>query len=330
MPRVFHEATMSDLHKAVGKQLLTAKAADLDFYSSVDTQLHNVVAEADSMEWDFDLKDLWLTSARWTTMVRQYLDPEQVQIMMKNVAEKIGRKHRGIAAMRTKAVPAKLQNNGKVTRRWGSCMLAISYKAIPQPQITLYSRTSYIGYLGAMDMSVAWMIGRYIAEMLDLEMEDMRFVWYNEMAQFHGFKSLAFIFNYFPQLVPLVEKRELPETKLAEVMSRPGLKLARNWLQRTRRQYEDEGRMYGIEKYNTYLRIVRRYHTEVRGYEYAQQFASPAINRTERGTIKKAYAPLPSLPIENLDLRKIGLPALTDFDPDQYEVIDDDDDDTEE
>ena len=35
-------------------------------------------------------------------------------------------------------------------------MLTFSYKALPQPHITMHSRTSYLGYLGALDMSVGW------------------------------------------------------------------------------------------------------------------------------------------------------------------------------
>ena len=48
-------------------------------------------------------------------------------------------------------------------------MIAISYKAQPRPQITLYSRTSYLGYIGALDLSVAWMCGKYIATALGID-----------------------------------------------------------------------------------------------------------------------------------------------------------------
>lgn len=306
--RTFEAETMTDLHKLICDRLVKSTADGLDEFNSIDVQFHNVVAEADSMEWDFDLKDLWLTPSRWTTMVRQYIDPEQFSIWLQNIDEKIGTRDRGISTLRTNSVPPKRQSNGKVTRRWGSCMLALTYKAIPQPQITLYSRTSYLGYIGALDLSVAWMMGRYVARQLGMDMKDLKFVWYNEMMQFHGFKSLAYIFNFAPDLVPYLEKRDLSPKGIAAVNARPGLLMSRKWLQKVRKQYEDDGRMYGDEKYNTFLRIIRRYHTEVRGYDFARQFESVGVNKTEEGKVKKAYAPLASCPVSQLDFEKIGLP----------------------
>lgn len=303
--RTFEVATLTDLHHAVTRPLYRSTIDGLDEANSVDTQIHNIVASADSLEWDFDLRDLWLTSARWTTMVRQYVPPEQFLMWLDTCESKIGMKNRGIAMLRTNTVLPKLQSNGKVTRRWGSCMLAISYRAIPRPQITLHSRTSYLGYIGALDLMVAQTCGRYVAQALGVDHREISFVWMNEATQWHGFKSLAYLFAFDPACAELVESRELDKKQRRQVAQRPGLVIARKWMQKVRDDYEGGERMYGDEKYNTFLRIIRRYHTEVHGYKFAQQFESTSVNATEHGKTKKAYRPLPSCPADTLDFTKL-------------------------
>src|SRR5262245_11988822 len=155
---------MTEMHAGLCDKLALAPAETLDMVTSVDVQIHNAIAQADRMEWDFDLKNLWLTKSRWSMMVRQYLDPVELVNWINKTAQLINWGGRGISMMRTKVVQprgGKAMGN-KESRRWGSCMLAISYKAMPAPQITLYSRTSYLGYLSGMDLSVAWMCGNYL------------------------------------------------------------------------------------------------------------------------------------------------------------------------
>src|SRR3546814_6320171 len=105
--------------------------------SSVDTHLLNVVAEADSFAWEFDLKDAWLTKARFNTLIRQYIDPVAAENWLDTVQAKLGKRKRGTAVMRTNLVQ-KRGNTNRPSRQWGSCMLAISFRRIPVPQITLY------------------------------------------------------------------------------------------------------------------------------------------------------------------------------------------------
>ena len=145
--RAFRAPTITELHTGLCETIANAPKTKLDVVTSVDVQMHNVIAEADSMEWDFDLKDMWLTRARWAMMLRQYLEPEDLIAWLNKTANVVGWQGRGISLLRTKIVlPRGGGTHGnKETRRWGSCMIAISYKALPAPQITLYSRTSYLG-----------------------------------------------------------------------------------------------------------------------------------------------------------------------------------------
>lgn len=313
--RTFHAATMTELHDLMCRTLIEAKPDELDVISSVDVQIHNVIAEAESMDWDFDMKDMWLTKSRWTMMVNQYIDPEEFQAWLNQITAKIGTKKRGICVMRTKAVKARggeaTGHTNKETRRWGSCMLALSYKAIPQPQITLYSRTSYLGYIGALDLTVAWMAGKTLADAMGIDVKEIRFVWMNEAIQWHNFKSLAFVLNHpdakrrkaYRRLMMKPTKKLKPE-EIAQLEASPALELSRKWLAKVIKEDKD-GVTYGDMTYNTYRRIRRRWHTEVHGLEYAQKFEGWSRHKTgpKKGKKKeffKAYAPLPSVPAHTL------------------------------
>lgn len=338
--RAFRAGSMTELHEKLCQTLVHSPPEKLDVITSVDVQIHDVMAEAMTMDWDFDMKTMWLTKSRWSMMARQYIDPEQLEIFLEKITSKMGPKGRGIAALRTNVVQSRGGTTNKETRRWGSCMLAITYKSVPAPQITLYSRTSYLGYLGALDMTVAWMVGRYVAKALNLDMSEMRFVWHNEAMQFHNFKSLAYLFNsrddekrdrYRHCLVE--HKENLSKEDKLWIVKSPALRLSRTWMQRV--VAEDEAqKTLGDMSYNTYRRIRRRYHTETYGLEYARQFEGwskwkIAGEGHEIGDNKeyfKAYLPLPSTPVSSLDFSCIGLPFSADYALAFEGEMDDDDD----
>lgn len=321
--RTYRASTLTQLHDGICTKLVTATEPQLDVISSVDVQIHNVIAEAESMAWSFDLKSMWLTPSRWSMMINQYLDPEDLEAWIGQCTGKIGLKGRGIAVLRTKTVAARggaaTGHTNKETRRWGSCMLAVSYKAKPRPQITLYSRTSYLGYIGALDLSVAWMCGRYLAKELGIKVEDISFVWMNEAVQWHNFKSLAYLLNHHDEEerewyrdLLLCDWDDLDREHRKAIVTAPALTLSRKWLQKV---VDDDrnGRSYGDMTYNTFRRIVRRYHTEVLGYDEAKQFEGWSYYKQgpKKGEQKEyfpAYKPLPSTPVETLDFKRLGMP----------------------
>lgn len=313
--RTYRSSTMTNLHDQMTRSLIEATADELDVISSVDVQIHNVIGQADSMDWEFDLKDMWLTKGRWSMMVNQYLDPDEVTAWVNQITSKIGTKKRGIAVMRTKTVAARggasTGHTNKETRRWGSCMLAVSYKAVPQPQITLYSRTSYLGYIGALDLTVAWMLGKTLADAMGVDVRTFKFVWMNEAIQWHNFKSLAFLLNHpdeerrktYRRLMMKKEKK-LKEDELLALDTSPALRLSRKWLAKVIKEDKD-GLTYGDMTYNTYRRIRRRWHTEVLGYDKAQEFEGWSYYKKgpkegEQKEFFKAYKPLPSVPAHTL------------------------------
>lgn len=319
--RMYTAQTMTELHETLCQALVFSPADQLDLVTSVDCQIHNSVARAESMVWDFDLKDMWLTKSRWSMMARQYIDPNEFQAWIEKTAKMIGPRGRGNSVLRTKVVKPRGGGDAgnKETRRWGSCMISITYKALPSPQITLHSRTSYIGYLGGMDMTIAWMAGRYLAAAMDIPLESISFVWFNEMMQFHNFKCLAYLLNHpDPKLQKSFRRMMMkPESKLKpkeiEALAKyPALGMSRKWLA-TIIEQDRTGHHLGMMSYNTYRRIRRRFHTEVLGYEKAKEFEGWSVHKTgpNKGENKEffaAYKPLDSVRIKELDFSPIGLP----------------------
>jgi hypothetical protein len=217
-------------------------------------------------------------------------------------------------------------------------MLGISYKAKPRPQITLYSRTSYLGYLSALDLSVAWMCGRYLAQAVGLDVKDIGFVWMNEALQYHNFKSLAYLLNHTDpderdRYRAMMLSPKLTDDLREEIKRSPALMLSRKWMTNMIK-LDLTGQTLGDMSYNTYRRIRRRYHTEVLGYEKAQEFEGWSYYKKgpkvgEKKEFFKAYQPLPHTLISSLDFSKLGLPlaGITTVDYDDSEEDDFDDDD---
>jgi len=322
--RHYTAPTMTELYQQVTESLIHGTEDELDLISTVDVQIHDVVAEADSMVWNFNLKDAWLTRARWSMMVNQYLDPQELENFIGLATSRIGLRDRGVAVLRTKKVlprgGASTGHTNKQTRTWGSCMLNISYKAIPVPQITLYSRTSYVGYIGALDLGIAYVVAKYLAKELGTTPAKFKFVWYNQAVQWHNFKSLAFMLNHVDtdkrehyRRLMILPSAELTVAEKREVISSPAMKLSRKWLQKVIRE-DASGRTYGDFTYNTFRRICRRFHTEVYGLDYAKGFEGWSYYKKgpqtgEQKEFFKAYGPLPSVDIDGLDFTKIGMPA---------------------
>lgn len=334
---------MTEMHDKMILALL-GPADTLDVISNVDVQIHNTMAYAESMEWELNLKNYWLTKSRWSMMVRQYLDPEQLQAWIEQSTTKIGTKGRGIAVLRTNVVKprggAATGHTNKETRRWGSCMLTLSYKAKPRPTIVLHSRTSYLGYIGSLDLSVAWMAAKYLGHEMGLKPEDFAFVWYNEAIQWHNFKSMAWMLcNDSPERrkgfrrVLTRAKSKLEATDLEMLESSPALRMTREWLGKVR--VEDAlKKSYGDMTYNTYRRIRRRWHTEVLGYDKAKTFEGWSVYRQgeKKGENKeyfKAYNPLPDVWLDDLDFSPIKMPLGQKYGGDFVAGLDEDDEDDE-
>lgn len=274
---------------------------DYDWTYGTEVGLHNVAIGVQSFDWRYNLKRLWMPPSRWTTMIRQYLDPDDLADWKAKIADRLTGRGRGIAVLRTRTVQGKGVGRG-VRRRWGSCMLSLSYRTNPVPTIQLHSRTTYFGYLAAMDLTVAHVLAKEAGAIVGIEPEDMQFVWTLELAQFHGFRSLAWPLTddaMRAQMDADVDNRK--NFKYRGDGAQPGYRKALDGYERILKS-DRAGKMYGDEAFSSFARVRRRFHTEVFGVEYGEQFAGGSLNRGGKGP----FPPLPDLWTDTLTLDAVS------------------------
>ena len=287
--------TMDAMHEGMGKRLLFASADELDSYSSMEVELADVSVLAESMVWTPELRRTWVAESRWNTMIRQYLDPVAVESWLDAIVAREGgsTRKRGSHILRTNLVEKRKGGNAH-TRTLGSCMLSLAFRTRPTPQVTLYSRTSYIGYLSLLDMSVAYVAGKLAAERLGLKIEDFSFRWVLEGIQYHAFRTIAY---------PLGREKVKNKFLAHELDPQyPGIWIARKHHTKFT-EMDKQGKLYSEMTYTSYRRLRKRWHSEMFGYDYAQQFADYDSPRSDH----RAYKPLPDTTVQALDFTPIGL-----------------------
>lgn len=298
----FSFGNLLDLHDGLCRDLLYAPARSLDNINSVDVQKHNILARAQSLAYPTDLARVWCSEQRWNTMIRQYLDPTSTTEWLDTIESAFPSSKRGIAVLRTNTVEKRRGGKG-TTRRWGSCMLSLSFRRVPFPQVTLHSRTSYLGYLSLLDLGVAHVAGQEISKRTGIPVEEMSFVWSLEMGQFHGFRCLAFPlgdkdeFKRFKKFGKQFDGPEDPAMK-----EYPGFRLAYRQYSKIR-DMDRENWQYAQQTFSSSRRVRKRFHTEMKGLEYAERFAIGDNLRSDH----KAYNKLAHKPFEELTFKAIGL-----------------------
>lgn len=278
---------ITELHYKLTQGLLDNRTVDL--VTGSDTQTYDVIGEAQTCDYELDLKSIWLTQNRWTSLVRQYLNPTATERWLDMIGERLKPKKRGVSFMRTNDVAS--QGTGRtIRRRWGSCIIGFGYRAIPHPQLTMHSRMSYLGFIGRLDLGVAHVLAREIAARTGIGVSDIKMVWHLEAGAFHGYRCLSWMYSS-PEL------REQLETYKFK-SGNPTMDLA--WRGRHLLTKLDEaGELYGDMKYASNLRRRRAFHTEVYGPEYGKQFEGGTHNT---GLTSRVAAPFPSVPLSSLDL----------------------------
>lgn len=296
--------TATSLHEKVCEQLMFGHldGSDVDWTYGTDVGLHNVVVGAESFDWEFDLKRLWLARSRWNTMVRQYLDPDAVAAWTNMITTRLTGRGRGIAVLRTNTVQGRGEGKN-VRRRWGSCMLSYSFRSNPVPTFTMHSRTTYFGYLAAMDITVGHTLAQLAGALTGIAPEEMQFIWNIELVQFHGFRSLAWPLSD-PEMKAQMDA-DVDDRKsfaIKGVRSQPGYRKALDGYSRLLAS-DRAGKLYGDEAFSSFCRVRRRFHAEVMGAKYAQQFSGGDL----RGKAVKPFAALPHVDAWDLDLMPIGI-----------------------
>lgn len=326
MINAFSFANPVDAHESMCKKLMMGNSLyERDWTHGTEVGLHNVALHCESIEFDYNLKKLWIPRTRWTTMVRQYIDPLALDDALDKVEERMsgkysGKKGRGITILRTEEhtpeIPSAYDTNdpaivelktrmvqGKgtgrnVRRRWGSCMLNMSFRANPIPTVSLHSRTTYFGYLALVDMAIAAQFANECSMIVGIPLKNVEFVWTLDLAQFHGFRSLAWALSNEDirnQMTEDVDNRKSLSAKMVDG-NQPGYRKALDGYGRIL-QSDRANVLYGDESFSSFARIRRRFHTEVYGTEYANQFRGGT--RIRGG--QKAFPPLPDTWLSKLD-----------------------------
>jgi hypothetical protein len=257
--------------------------------------------------FDIDIgADLWVTPSRWNTLIRQYVDPDRLFTWLERVKE-TSTYNRGIVAMDMNPVKHQVvKSNARASRRkGGGCMRMITYRAFPQPTVTLFSRTSYLGYIGGLDMLCGYKLIETACDMIGegLKPEQFQFVWMCDTWQFHGFKSMAYIIasgqQQFMTCSDETWNRNVGKgitvngvvRQLKPIDQMPTWKLIRYWYKRIAKQ-DAEGKLYSEMKYGAEKRIRRRYH------------AATGVDQGLYLNGEKEYAPL-TTPIELITLDRM-------------------------
>lgn len=314
--------TVDDMHDQVCSALFRGRMGqEYTWVGSSEVGIDNVTLGVRSFAVpDYDLADLWLTESRWNTMVRQYVNPDALDGTLGMVETHLAKSRRksGTATLRLSPTAddlddpeevIELQTNlvqGKksgrqVRRRWGSCMLALTYRNVPHPTVVLTSRTTYFGYLAIMDAMVANVFAQKCGAIVGIDPADMRFVWHINLAQYHGFRSLAYPAGN-PRMLKFLDQCVDDEDKWKRLKAEGRMGVLRT-LTGYRRilQSDRAGRLYGDESFSSFCRVRRRFHTQVHGFQYASQF-----NGGTRIGSTKAFKPVPSLPAQSLTFSAIG------------------------
>jgi hypothetical protein len=293
-------ADLGQLNRELTRRLVYGKP---DVVNATDTQLLDIMVRADSAVYPgFDLKKVWLTKNRWSSITKGYLDPDRLRAWLETIQDKLtDERKRGILHMRSKEITGYVnETTGREWRRWGSCMLGWSFQARPGYQITLHSRTSYLGYIGQLDLAVTAKLAEKIAQVIGVGVEEISVVWHLGAGQFHAFKSLAWF--YQTKADRLILEGERWDMRMDECRKKfPTLWMARRTLNKIKEE-DEAGKGYGDHNFNQILRIRRRYHAEVGNGGH--EFAHGNLGKVNLRNVK-AFEPLPSVPLSALNLKAV-------------------------
>lgn len=312
-------ADVVNMHDDICTDLMFGKVGkQYDWIGGPEVGISNLTIGVESFEYSFNFAESFHGRNRWNMMVRQYINPEGLEHTLNMVETHLKKGKRGIATVRLEPTDdidpdnpgavdiEELRTNlvkgrkiGKWTaRRWGSCMLSMTYRNVPRPTVTLNSRTSYFGMLAMMDVTVANVFARMCCDRTGVDIGDVQFVWQLNLAQWHGFRSLAWALTDEEargELHAYVDRRDDIDSRKQGGFYRSVTGYRRLI------KLDREGVLYGDETFASALRMRKRFHTEVHGVEYAQQFAGGA-----NPTYGKPFNPLPDVWSDTLDFRAIG------------------------
>ncbi len=264
LTEMWHDVTRWHLYKE-----------EVDLKLGIGTNLNNVILEAKSMEFEFDLQEVWLNPQRWTRLTREYLDGYETAEFIKRSRVILNDKGRQgvITNMHFKGVTRYDRKH-----KWGNCLLAATFRGSDRndkviPTLTVHSRVSYNAYMLGLDMALVHILAREISENAP---ERIRLQWHFDVLQLHSFKSLPYLYTQ-PDLMAILETPKILEVEARDYPTWDTI--MRWWLKVL--EFEASGKTVEEEKYGPFKRIRRRYE------EYQQGIY------------------VPSTPVASLDFSKV-------------------------
>lgn len=224
-----------------------------------ETHLFNVLLTAKSCAYTLDMsKELWLNVGRWSRLIKEYISKDELEQFIRLSKVIYTREARMGATTEMKFI-APVRSDKR--HRWGGCLLAVVFRGEydNHPTLTLYTRTTYMGYMGLLDAGIAHLIAGMIS---GGHPERISFRWYITSMQLHSFKSLPYMFTNEVWWNRLVES-ELDRSLIAHMP--PTWRECMRWYCRLMDSFRKEGvKMMETEKYGPYKRVKRRWleHTD--------------------------------------------------------------------
>lgn len=200
---IVQEATLTEAWHSACDGLLFATVDELGWQAGATTGRYDTVVSADSMEFDFDVgQDLWLTKHRFNKLQRDYLDFNLLWPWIDKCASmKSDLAKRGTVCQMSARVHGEVINQGgrkKNNYKWGNCIFGWSFRpGLKQKAIfSMHSRTSYISYMGGMDLALSYTLASRIAEARGDDVREYGFRWMSDTLQWYSIKSMAYCTAY--------------------------------------------------------------------------------------------------------------------------------------
>lgn len=260
--RAYSAENMTDLWHVTTRSHLYEREVDL--LLGIGTNLNDVLLVADSMEFEFDFRDVWLNRQRWTRLVHEYLDADETSDFVRR--SRVIYDERGKNGVITN-MPFRGVERTARKHKWGNCLMAATFRGTPdsnvQPTLTLHSRVSYNAYMLGLDFCMAHVLAREIVGPDNLD--SVRLIWHLDVMQLHSFKSLPYIYTQ-PDLMKDLKTLGRPRSQRALALKRgyPTWRSISRWYEKVL-EFEEEGKTLEEEKYGPFKRIRRRYQEYLRG-----------------------------------------------------------------
>ncbi len=255
---VIQKPTLTKLFHSACERLLYSHRNDLDHWGPNSATVFNAVLVAESMKFKLDLASLWFTKYRFGRLQRDYLDPAECTHFLDRchmINDGYGKKG-AIAQMMCKTA---MTADGTLKHTWGNCMLAMTYqrssRRYDRPVLTLHSRTSYLSSTGGVDLALAWVIARQIAEedpKGSLSVEDFTLRWILDSCSWHGFKGVGYVVEHG-------HMGEVKDEKRYPTSDYPLIGLTRRYLERLEQAGTEGVPTKENAPYGQWRRMVRRW-----------------------------------------------------------------------